>query len=440
MSVSVDRTERLLRSRRDHVPRGVSLTHPLVVASAQGATVWDVEGRAYVDFVAGIGALNVGHNHPKVTQAVRAQLERLTHVAFQVATYEPYLALAERLNALAPVRGPAKTLLVTTGVEAVENAVKIARSATGRPAVISFAHSFHGRTLLGMSMTGKADPYRQGFGPFAPEVYQAPYPYAYRGLDAASCLAAFDELLLTQVAAHRIAAVVIEPVLGEGGFVPAAPAFLQGLRERADAHGFLLVADEVQSGFGRTGTMFALEHAGVEADLMTMAKSLAGGLPLAAVVGTRDIMDAPEPGGLGGTYAGNPLACAAALAVLDVFEREDVLARAREVGTRLRSVLDGIEKGHPHVGDVRGLGAMLAIELVHDRQEKRPAPALAQAFVTAARGRGLLLLTAGLHGNVVRFLPPLLISEDELALALDALEGAADAVLTSAPEALGAGA
>ncbi len=432
MATTISRSRPLLASRVEHVPRGVGVAHPIVVGSASGATVWDVDGRAYVDFIGGIGVLNVGHNHPKVTQAVRAQLERLSHVAFQVATYEPYVALAEALNRIAPVRGDAKTLLVTTGAEAVENAVKIARVATGRSAIIAFHHGFHGRTLLGMTLTGKAKGYRQTFGPFAPEVYQSPYPYAYRGWDEARALAAFDDLLLAQVAGDRVAAVLIEPVLGEGGFVPAPAGFLAGLRERADAHGFLLIADEIQSGFGRTGRMFALEHTGVEADLVTMAKSLAGGLPLAAVTGTAALMDAPDPGGLGGTYGGNPLACAAALAVLDVFEREDVLGRAVALGERLRAVLDEAAASYDVIGEVRGLGPMLAIELVHDRTTCRPAPDLAQRVIAAARDRGLLLLSAGMHGNVIRFLAPLLIEDDVLERGLDALRGALEATLAPA--------
>jgi len=432
MPTTLPRTQQLLDLRQAHVPRGVGAAHAVVVGSARGATVWDVDGRAYVDFVGGIGVLNVGHNHPRVAQAVQAQLERLSHVSFQVATYEPYVALAERLNRIAPVRGAAKTLLVTTGVEAVENAVKIARAATGRSAIVAFHHGFHGRTLMGMSLTGKARPYRQSFGPFAPEIYQAPFPYAYRGWDEARSLAAFDELLQAQVAPERVAAVIIEPVLGEGGFVPAPTGFLKGLRERADAHGFLLVADEIQSGFGRTGRMFALEHAGVEADLVTVAKSLAGGLPLAGVVGTASIMDAPDPGGLGGTYGGNPLACAAALAVLDVFEREAVLDRAAALGVRLREAMDDAAGRYPSIGDVRGLGPMLALELVRDPRTREPAPDLAQAIVAAARDAGLLLLTAGMHGNVVRFLAPLLIDEDELTRALAALESAFAACLPRA--------
>ena len=435
MATVVPRSEQLLAARHAHVPRGVGVAHPIVVGSASGATVWDVDGRPFIDFVGGIGVLNVGHNHPKVAQAVRAQLERLSHVAFQVATYEPYVALAERLNAIAPVRGPAKTLLVTTGAEAVENAVKIARAATGRPGIVAFHHGFHGRTLLGMTLTGKAKPYRQSFGPFAPEVYQSPFPYDYRGWDTERALAAFDELLLAEVAPNRVAAVIFEPVLGEGGFVPAPPAFVAGLRERADAHGFLLIADEIQSGFGRTGRLFALEHTGVEADLVTVAKSLAGGLPLAGVVGTAKVMDAPDVGGLGGTYGGNPLACAAALAVLDIFEREAVLDRANVLGDRLRAVLDDAAARYPQIGEVRGLGPMLAIELVHDRATRRPAPDLARAILDEARDRGLLLLTAGMHGNVVRFLAPLLIADAELEQGLTALRGAFAAALAPTKDA-----
>ncbi|TVR93578.1 MAG: 4-aminobutyrate--2-oxoglutarate transaminase [Trueperaceae bacterium] len=429
MALTTSRTSRLLNSRQEHVPRGLAVAHPVVVANAQGATVWDVDGRTYVDFVGGIGVLNVGHNHPRVTQAVRAQLERLSHVSAQVATYEPYVALAERLNAIAPVRAPAKTLLLTTGAEAVENAVKISRAAKKIKTIISFAQSFHGRTLLGMSLTGKARPYRQRFGPYAPEVYHAPFPNPYRGADDDACLAAFDDLLLTQVAADQVAAVVVEPVLGEGGFIPASTRFLSGLRQRADRHGFLLIADEIQSGFGRTGTMFAIEHSGVEPDLVTTAKSLAGGLPLAAVIGSAHLMDAPDPGGLGGTYGGNPLACAAALAVLDVFESEGLLERARRLGQRLRSSLDHLQERFAAIGEVRGLGPMLAIDLVRDPATREPAPELAAALLEAARERGLLLLSAGLHGNVVRFLTPLNIDDDLLEHALAVLEDAMDAVL-----------
>lgn len=423
------RAPALLARRAENTPRGLAAAHPVVLEHASGATVRDVDGREYVDFVGGIGVMNVGHGHPRVVQAVKEQVERLSHVSIQVATYEPYVALAERLNRIAPVRGQAKTLLVTTGAEAVENAVKIARAATGRSAVISFHAGFHGRTLLGMTLTGKAKPYHQNFGPFAPDVYQAPYPYPYRGMDAKRALEAFDQLLLAQVAPQRVAAVILEPVLGEGGFVPAPREFLEGLRARADEHGFLLIADEIQTGFGRTGRMFALEHSGVQADLVTMAKSLAGGLPLATVTGTAELMDAPDPGGLGGTYAGNALACAAALAVLDVFEAEDVLGRAVALGERLRGLLDEAATRYEAIGEVRGVGPMVAIELVHDRATRLPAPDLTQAVVAAARERGLLLLSAGMHGNVVRLLAPLLLTEEEAARAEEALEGALAAAL-----------
>ena len=319
MDVISSRSTKLLELRQTAIPRGLGTAHPIIVARASGSQIWDVDAHEYIDFVGGIGVLNVGHSHPKVMQAVRAQLERLTHTCFQVAMYEPYLLLADRLNAIAPCSGPKKTLFLTTGAEAVENAVKIARAYTGRQAVIAFDLSFHGRTLMGMTLTGKAHPYRQNFGPFAPEIYHAPYPYTYRGWTAERSLEALQNLFLTSVTPEQVAAIIIEPVLGEGGFVPAPPEFLQALREICDIHGILLIADEIQSGFGRTGRMFAVEHSGVTPDLITVAKSMAGGLPLAAVIGRAEVMDAPEPGGLGGTYAGNPVACAAGLAVLDVF-------------------------------------------------------------------------------------------------------------------------
>lgn len=419
----------ILEARKEHTPRGLGVAHPVVAHRASGARLVDVDGREYIDFVGGIGVMNVGHTHPLVVQAVKEQVERLSHPSIQVVTYEPYVALAEKLNRIAPVRGKAKTLLVTTGAEAVENAVKIARAATKRSAVITFHNGFHGRTLLGMTLTGKAKPYHQNFGPFAPEVYQAPFPYEYRGWSTERALAAFDELLLAQVAPERVAAVLLEAVQGEGGFIPAPQEFLEGLRQRADQHGFLIIADEIQTGFGRTGKMFALEHSGVKADLVTVAKSLAGGLPLAGVVGTAELMDAPDPGGLGGTYGGNPLACAAALAVLQVFETEDVLGKAVQLGDRLRTEIEAAAGKYPAIGEIRGPGPMLAFELVKDRSSRAPAPELAQAVVAAARDRGLLLLTAGMYGNVIRFLAPLLIDDATLEEAVVALRGALGAAL-----------
>lgn len=409
------------------VARGVATAHPIEAVRAQGVRLWDAAGREYLDFAGGIGVLNVGHAHPRVVAAVRAQAEAFTHTCFQVAPYEGYVRLAERLNALLPGPGPNKTLLLTTGVEAVENAVKIARAWTGRPAVVAFTHAFHGRTLLGMSLTGKTGAYKQAFGPFAPEVYRAPFPYAYRDWPPERALAALEELFRTQVAADRVAAVVIEPVLGEGGFVPAPPGFLRTLRETTRTHGIALVADEIQSGFGRTGRMFAVEHAGVEPDLVTVAKSLAGGLPLAAVVGRAEVMDAPAPGGLGGTYAGNPLSCAAALAVLDVYEEERLLERARAQGERLRAGLLALQERFAVIGDVRGLGAMMAVELVEDRATKAPAADRARRVVEEARQHGLLLLRAGTWDNVIRFLPPLTTAEADLDLALARLAAAFEA-------------
>ncbi len=415
------RTEALLRERAQHVPRGVSNAHPIFAARAQGARLWDVDGREYIDFVGGIGVLNVGHSHPRVVQAVKAQLDDFTHTCFQVAMYEPYVRLAERLNALAPGDQPKKTIFLTTGAEAVENAVKIARAATGRPAIISFTHSFHGRTLLGMSLTGKATGYKQAFGPYAPEVYHAPFPYAYRGWCSERALEALGELLSTQVTPDRVAAIIIEPVLGEGGFMPAPMEFLRELRRLTEQHGILLIADEIQSGFGRTGKFFAIEHSGVVPDLITVAKSLAGGLPLSGVIGRADVMDAPAPGGLGGTYAGNPLACVAGLAVLDVFAEENLLARAESLGTRLWEHCVALQHEAPIIGDVRGIGPMLALEFVRDVQTKEPAPELADGVVVRAREHGLLLMKAGLHNNVVRILVPLVVEETELTQALNIL-------------------
>jgi 4-aminobutyrate aminotransferase/(S)-3-amino-2-methylpropionate transaminase len=349
-----------------------------------------------------------------VVAAVREQLGRFTHTAFQVAPYEGYVRLAERINGLLPGPGEKKTLLLTTGVEAIENGVKVARAFTQRPAVVAFTHAFHGRTLMGMSLTGKTGAYKQSFGPFAPEVYHAPYPYPYRGWPVERCLEALDELFRTEVAAERVAAVVIEPVLGEGGFLAAPAAFLQELRGRTEEAGIVLLVDEIQSGFARTGRMFAFEHAGIAPDLVAMAKSLAGGLPLSALAGRAEVMDAPAPGGLGGTYAGNPLSCAAALAVLDVFDEERLLDKARAQGERLRAGLLALQRRFEWIGEVRGLGAMLAVEVVEDPAGRRPDAARTKRIVDEARGRGLLLLRAGTYDNVIRFLPPLVTAEADL--------------------------
>jgi 4-aminobutyrate aminotransferase/(S)-3-amino-2-methylpropionate transaminase len=396
----------LREMRNANVARGVSITHDLIVERGEGAFVWDAEGRRYLDFVGGIGVLNLGHRHPRIVAAVRDQLDRFTHLCFQVTPYDGYLRLAERLNALAPGDFAKKTLLVTTGAEAAENAVKIARAATGRPGIVTFERGYHGRTYLALAMTGKTAPYKQNFGPFPGDVYRTPYPNELRGWSTEGALAALESLFETSVAADHVAAIVIEPVLGEGGFVPAPARFLQALRALCDRHGILLVADEIQSGFGRTGAMFAIEHAGVAPDLITVAKSLAGGLPLAGVIGRASVMDAPLPGGLGGTYAGNPLACAAALATLDVFDDEDILANARRIGERIRHALEALHATYPaRIVDARGLGAMRALEFAD--------AADAQSVVEAARERGLLLLKAG-SGNVIRLLVPLIIRDEDL--------------------------
>jgi 4-aminobutyrate aminotransferase / (S)-3-amino-2-methylpropionate transaminase / 5-aminovalerate transaminase len=430
MSLTESRTEALLALREAVVPRGVANAHPLFVGRAEGARLWDVDGREYIDFAGGIGVLNVGHSHPRVVQAVKAQLERFTHTCFQVAMYEPYLRLAEKLCELAPGPGAKKAIFFSTGAEATENAVKIARAATRRPAIVAFANSFHGRTLLGMTMTGKSKPYRQQFGPFAPEVYHAPFPYEYRGWSSERALAGLHELFETQVAPEQVAAVIIEPVLGEGGFVPAPAEFLRELRRITAEHGMLLIADEIQCGFGRTGAMFAIEHAGVAPDMIAVAKSLAGGLPLAGVIGRADIMDAPAPGGLGGTYAGNPLACAAALAVLDIFAEEQLLARGRRLGQRLMAHLHSLHARHEQVGDARGVGPMVALELVRDREGKQPAPEIVDRMLPAAREHGLILLRAGLYGNVVRVLVPLTIEEPLLERALAIFDEALEIALS----------
>jgi 4-aminobutyrate aminotransferase/(S)-3-amino-2-methylpropionate transaminase len=410
----------LLERRSASVPRGVSGAHPIFIDHASGAKVWDVEGRAYYDFVGGIGVLNAGHVNPTIVEAIVRQAALYTHLCFQVTSYEPYVAVAERLNALAPGNWQKKTLLVSSGAEATENAVKIARAYTKRQAVVAFQLGYHGRTMLALAMTGKAAPYKQNFGPFPSDVYHTPFPYEFAGWSTERALEALDDLFHAECEPDRVAAVIVEPVLGEGGFVPAPAAFLQALRRITAEHGIVLIADEVQSGFGRTGTMFAVEHAGIEPDLIVSAKSIAGGLPLAAVTGRAAIMDAPEPGGLGGTYAGNPLACAAALATFDLMDQA-FLERSRAIGRRVRTALSDLKRSYPrHIRDVRGLGAMVGMELAAPPQGRTAAARL----VAAARERGLLLLTAG-AGNVIRILVPLVIDDRELDEALSILSESA---------------
>jgi 4-aminobutyrate aminotransferase/(S)-3-amino-2-methylpropionate transaminase len=405
----MDSNARLWERMQASVARGVSVSLPYFAAHAEGAEIRDVEGRRYIDFAGGIAVLNVGHRHPRVIAAVKAQLEQVTHACFQVTPYEPYVRLAERLGEIVPGPWPKKTILLSTGAEAVENAVKIARYATGRPAIIAFGGAFHGRTMMALALTGKVNPYKAGFGPFPADVYHVPFPDAYHGGSSAATMRAIDELFHSSVEANRVAAIIIEPVQGEGGFNVAPFAFLRELRALCDRHGILLIADEVQTGFGRTGKMFALEHAGVAPDMVAMAKSLAGGFPLSAVTGRADVMDAVAPGGLGGTYAGSPVACAAALVVLDVIRDEDVLGRAEKLGVMVRGRLEAMQRDARLgcIGDVRGLGAMLAVELVKDRVTREPAPELARATVVRAAERGLVLLSCGVYANVLRILVPL---------------------------------
>ncbi|MEP7289590.1 MAG: 4-aminobutyrate--2-oxoglutarate transaminase [Chloroflexota bacterium] len=415
------RTPELLKLREANVPRGISTAHPIFAGRAEGARLWDVDGNEYIDFVGGIGVLNVGHNHPRVVQAIKAQLELFTHTSFQVAMYESYIRLAEKLNACAPGNAPKKSILFTSGAEATENAVKIARAYTDRPGVIAFTNSFHGRTLMGLTLTGKARPYKQNFGPFAPEVYRTPFPYEYRGWTTERALEGLQEVFETQIAPERVAAIIIEPVLGEGGFVPAPSEFLHALRRITEQNGIVLIDDEIQSGFGRTGKLYAIEYSGIVPDLITFAKSVAGGVPLSGVTGRADIMDAPDPGGLGGTFGGNPLACAAGLAVFDIFAEENLLERGVQLGERLLEAFLAFQVQYPQIGDVRGLGPMLAMELVKDRATKAPAPELAQQVVEVARSHGLLLMKAGLYNNTIRVLVPLVATEHDIDEALQAL-------------------
>jgi 4-aminobutyrate aminotransferase/(S)-3-amino-2-methylpropionate transaminase len=415
--------QELLALRRAAVPRGLGTMHPGVFAArAEGAEIWDVEGRRFIDLAAGIAVLNTGHKHPRVIAAVKAQLENFSHTSFQVTGYEVYLRLAERLNRLAPGDTPKKTVFLTTGAEAVENAVKIARAHTGRPGVIAFTGGFHGRTMMALALTGKVAPYKSGFGPFPGDVYHVPFPIPYHGVSEQDSMAALDALFRADIEPERVAAIIIEPVQGEGGFYPASPAFLKSLRRICDDKGIVMIADEVQTGFARTGRLFAIEHAGVEPDLMTVAKSLAGGFPLSGVIGKADIMDAPPTGGLGSTYGGSPLGCAAALAVLDVIEQERLADRALQIGARIQAWADDCQAAHPCLGDVRVMGAMVALEFVHDRNANQPDPELTKAIVTEGAKAGLILLTCGVRGNVVRLLPPLVISDALLDEALGVLK------------------
>ena len=416
-------TDKVLDARERYVAAGVA-TPPLVVARAEGARVEDVDGKTYIDFAGGLGCQNTGHGLPAAVSAIHEQADRYLHQCFMVGMYEPYVEVCRRLAELSPWGGEQKSLLLNSGAEAVENAVKIARAATGRPAVVVFDRAFHGRTLLTMTMTSKVVPYKRGFGPFAPEVYRAPAPYPYRGVTTEDAIHELETLFKADADPQSVACVVLEPVQGEGGFIPMPLDFPPRLKKLCESHWILYVDDEVQSGVGRTGPVWAIEHYDVEPDLLVSGKSLGGGLPLAGVTGPAEIVDAVPAGGLGGTFGGNPLSCAAALAVLDEVSSESFRALAEELGERIRAGLDAIASRVASVGEVRGLGPMLALELVEDQQTKAPAAVLASATTAAARERGLILLSCGLYGNVIRILVPLVVSHEDLGRGLELLEEA----------------
>ena len=422
----------LLMARRNAaIPRGVGHSHQIFIAKGENAEIWDVEGRRYIDFAGGIAVLNTGHRNPAVIEAVKAQLDQYTHTCFQVLAYEPYVELAERLNAKAPGDFAKKTLFLTTGAEAVENAIKIARAHTGRSGVIAFTGGYHGRTMMTLALTGKVAPYKTGFGPFPAEVFHARFPNALHGVSVQDAIDSVEQIFKNDIEASRVAAIILEPVQGEGGFNVAPKELWQRLRALCDQHGILLIADEVQTGAGRTGTWFAVEQSGVAPDMLTLAKSMAGGFPISAVVGRAEVMDAPAAGGLGGTYAGSPLGCAAALAVMTEFEKTDLLARSRAVGERVMAGLNAMAKKHQCIAEVRGMGAMVAMELCKNGDPHQPDADLTKALAAEAARRGLIILTCGTYGNVVRILVPLTAGDavlDEglaiIAASLDSLQKA----------------
>ena len=431
------KSRELLARRQEFVARGVSSTMNVFAAKADGAIIEDVDGNRYIDFAGGIGVMNIGHTRPEVTRAIAEQAAKFTHTCFSVMMYEPYIALAERLVKLTPGEFPKKALFFNSGAEAVENAVKIARWATGRPAIIVFDNAFHGRTLMTMTMTSKVQPYKYRFGPYAPEVYRAPYPYPYRmnmtpQETTAFCIQELERMFVSEVAPDQVAAVIIEPVQGEGGFMVAPPGFLRALKAVCEKYNMLFVADEIQSGFCRTGRMFAVEHDGVAPDLMIIAKSMGAGMPISGVVGRAEIMDAPSPGTLGGTYSGNPVACAAALAVLDLYKKEDLAARSREIGHVITQRFLKLQESFPMIGDVRGLGGMVAMELVKDRTTKEPDAHAASDTLAAAHHRGLVLIKAGMYDNVLRVLLPICVTDEQLNRGLDIFEDAISTVAEAA--------
>jgi 4-aminobutyrate aminotransferase/(S)-3-amino-2-methylpropionate transaminase len=419
----------LLADRNRHIPQGPFNVHPIFVEKAKGAIITDVEGKEYIDFAGGIGVNNVGHCNEEVLRAVQDQIQKYIHTCFHVVMYEPYVELAKKLNQITPGNFPKKTMLVNSGAEAVENAVKIARHATGRQATIAFEDAYHGRTLLAMSLTSKMKPYKFGFAPYAPEVYRMPYAYCYRcvfGLEYPSCeirCAYFlRDFFNTHISPEQVAALIVEPVLGEGGFVVPPKEYFKVLYNICKDNGIIFIADEVQTGFGRTAKMFAMEHYEVEPDIIVMAKSIAGGLPLSAVTGKADLMDHPQVGGLGGTYAGNPVSCRAALAVIEQIEKNDLLSRAEKIGKRVLEKFEEFYQHYPIVGDVRGLGAMVGMELVFDRKTKEPATSLTKRLIDLCREKGLLMISAGTYSNIIRPLMPLVITDEQLEKGLSAIE------------------
>jgi len=434
-SIPGPKSKALAARRESALPRGLSHATPVYVGKAEGATLEDVDGNRFIDFTGGIGCVNVGHRAPEVVGELKKQLDQFLHVSVQVTPYESYICVAERLNALTPGKFPKKTILLNTGAEAVENAVKIARAHTGRQGIIVFEDAFHGRTMMAMAMTSKTHPYKAGFGALPGDVYRIPYAYCYRcsySLNYPSCdlfcARHLEDTFKRVVASEDVAAVIAEPVLGEGGFVVPPPDYYRTLIEICHKHGVLFIADEVQSGFGRTGTLFASEHYGIEPDILISAKSLGGGLPLGAVTGRAEIMDAPGPGGLGGTFAGNPMSCTAALAVLDLFEKTDLLQRANNIGTKFQARARQWQKQWPLIGDVRGLGAMQALELVRSHETREPAPEETKQVMDYCYQHGLITLTAGSYSNVVRLLVPLVISGEQMNEGLDVLEAALHSV------------
>ena len=415
-------TSDLIARRKAAVTSAVGHVHPLFAERAENAEIWDVDGKRFIDFSSGIGVVNTGHLHPKVKAAAAAQLEKFSHTCIHVVMYENYIAVAERLNKLAPGNSEKKTLLMNSGSEAIENAIKVARKYTGRTGVIAFNGGFHGRTMLTLSLTGRVVPYKAGFGPFTPEIFHAPFPNELHGISIDDAIAGLEQLFKSDIERERVAAFVIEPVQGEGGFYPAPPEFLQKLRKIADDSGIVLIADEIQCGFGRSGKMFVCEHAGIEPDLIALAKGLAGGFPISALVGKSEILDSAPPSSLGGTYGGNPISCAAALAVMDVMEEENIPQKAATIGEHMIKRLQEMAETHKVIGDVRGLGCLVAIELFEDGDKNKPATEKTAALQACARDKGLILLSCGTNGNVIRFLPPLTIEQNVLNEGLDILK------------------